>query len=731
MGKLFDFLSEMRRRRVFRTLGLYILGAWATLQVADLAFEAWGLPAEAMRYVWIAGLIGLPAAAVFGWQYDFVDGRIIHASSSSASNTIRLQRTDYLLLSAIGVLALLTLLGTGAEIRDTIKPRAEATTVSPPPGGLGIAVLTFGTAGDGRNTNEVIALGLQEGLLTELSRIQDLRVISRTSTERYRGTGMSIAAIAAELGVNLIIEGTVQNDGDDVRINIQLIDSAGDSHLWADTFDNDLEERDLFSIQSDIVERVVDQVVDAVGLDQRAPLAAPPTDSLDAYTKYLEGQQAAIVGSVESQSEAIQHYRRAIEIDPNFGEAYAALAKSYLTRSIILGQNESSALVEPLLSRAFELKSDMPEAFATLGLLRQRQGNTAAAEHAYLRAIELRPSFADAYRLFGSLRWGENRREEALAFARAALAIDPFSIAANYNIARYLDSLGQFDEAMQRYQRVVQEEPDHAYANLHIAAMYYLVYGRADESLVWYHDAASKDLLSPGAQAVPAIAYLELGKIAEANLWISRGDALDAKSFWTLFTRLLAQARSDDRDGVQQAARALLEAYPRSYDALRFLRNADLQAGRLDAAILRYRRAHPELFANNEAVVNHANVNAAVDLALVLKRSGDTEHADRLLDGAIAACASMPRFGVDGYWITDVRAYATQGRKDLALETLARAAADGWRILSWHYFAEDPNLGPLRDDRRFQQIRAEVEADLVTQRQRVDELKASGELALP
>ncbi|MDX1516832.1 MAG: tetratricopeptide repeat protein, partial [Woeseiaceae bacterium] len=597
---------------------------------------------------------------------------------------------------------------------------------------MSIAVLPFTVLGSAEPENELLATGIQDGLLTSLANIGALRVISRTSTERYRGTEKSIPQIGHELRVGAILEGSLQRAGDDLRINVQLIDSSTDEHLWAAVYDRDLSAAGVFSMQTEIVRTIAEQLRARLTQQESDTLNAVPTRDMGAYTAYLRGRQQADIESVESMNAAIEHFSDAIERDPFFALAHVGLADAYLTLSANffegLTTDESIALAEPPLARALELDPASCEAHTTLGFLRIQQGNLDAAESAFENAITRCPGYARAYRLYGRTQWVRGERDAGLSLAQQALDLDPYSAAVNFDLARYHDISGRFDEAMAHYRRVVEIEPNHAFAYIYIAAIHYLVYGRVDESLIWYHEAASNDALSASAQSVPAIAYLELGDADNARVWIDRGMQLAPRTFYALFSSLLFSVYEHDVESTRDLARTLLEEYPQSSDALHHLRNIDLAAGRYEVALSRYARAYPALTDGSDPVVDIGNLFTAIDLALVYRKLGDDVRAEQLLQAGLRAIPEIPRLGVNGYWIADVRIHAIRGDVPRAVDALAAAIDEGWRLLTWYHFHLDPTLEPIRHDPRFQQLRDRVEQDLAEQARRVKELQQSGDL---
>ena len=714
-------VSELRRRNVFRMALLYLGAAWLFMQVVDLLIDRGPLPDSIGPITLTVLAIGFPIALIISWFYELTpEGVSLDTDTEPAESATGFtgRRVDFVIISVLAAAVLVF---------------AYDKWWAPGPPELSIAVLPFENTSPDKDSANFLAIGIQDDLLTRLSKIAALKVISRTSTERYRNTTKAVRDIGRELNVGKVLEGSVQRAGDQIRVNVQLIDAATDEHLWAETYDRTLTATNIFAIQSEIVETIVRQLNANLTSRETQQLAAMPTRNLDAYSAYLKGRSSADIESVESLNAAIDHFKMAVSLDPDFALAYVGLADAYLT----LGANfmgglpvdESNALAEPPLMSALELEHDLGQAYATLGLLRQQQGNLQAAEAAYKQAISLQPNYPRVFRLYGRMRRGQGEREEALELFQKALALDPYSVPVNFDIARSFDISGRFTEALTRYLRVVEIEPDHAFAYVYIAAIHYLVFGRADESLIWYQKAAENDALSPSLQSAQAIAYLELGDPDSAKEWVDRGLELGPMTFWPLWTSLLHNIYTSDDTAAQADARALLEVYPQNWGSLWFLRNVDLAAGRHAVARSRYARAYPELLEPEEPVVTADNYMVAVDLALVLMHLGEKDRADSLLEGALRVIKTLPRLGTNGYSITDVRIFAAQQRPQRALDALRQAIDEGWRLFSWLYLEYDPNLDSIRGEPRFRILHAELQKDLEAQAERVRDLRASGELS--
>ena len=734
-------VSELRRRNVFRVAIAYVVIAWLILQVGDTLAPALQLGNWVNSALAFFLILGFPLAVFFAWVYELTPEGIKlekHVDRSQSVTHVTGRKLDFLIIA--GLASALVFFAYDKWVlqpsRDARLVQTMTETVTEPvaeTAGNSIAVLPFRNR-SAATEDAYFVDGICDDILTQLAKLSSFgKVISRTSMEQYRETSKSIPQIGQELGVVTILEGGVQRAGDRVRINVQLIKAATDEHLWAETYDRTLTATNVFAIQSEIVETIVRQLSANLTSEETQQLAVMPTKDIAAYTAYLKGKRAADIESVQSLNAAIDHFKTAVDLDPNFALAYVGLADAYLTLGVNfmggLGIDESNALAEPPLNKALVLNKSSGEAHATLGLLRQQQGNVQAAEQAYQQAIALQPNYARVFRLYGRLRGRQGRSDEAMALLQKALSLDPFSAAVNYDVGRLYDEGGQFEEALASYLRVIEIEPDHAFAYVYIAAIHYLVYGRADESLVWYQKAASNDALSPSLQSAQAIAYLEIGDPESAKEWVNRGLALGPRTFWPVWASLLHNIYTGDDTAAQADARTLLELYPQNWGSLHVLRNADMAAGRYEVARARYARAYRELIEPEVPRVSSGNYLSAIDLALVLMHLGEQKRADDLLEGSLQVIRTLPRLGINGYWISDVRIFALQQRPQRAVDALRQAIDEGWRIFSWLYLEYDPNLDSLRDEPGFQLLHSELQADLATQAGRVQDLKASGELS--
>lgn len=702
---------------------LYLLSAWLIMQIAEVVITLGRLPQWLGPVVLAALIIGFPIALIVSWFYELTpEGLSLEKDVAPGESITHItgRRMDFIVIAMLlAVLILFAYDKWGAtEAPD-----------------LSLAVLPFEIVGDTQDgRSDLLVLGIQDDLITRLSKVAALKVISRKSAARYAQTTKNIRTIGRELGVRMILTGGVQRSNDHIRVNVQFVDATTDSNVWAETFDRTLTATNVFGIQSQIVDAIVRELNAKLTLRETRQLDSLPTANLAAYTAYLQGKANANIESVESLFAAVENFKAATDLDPDFALAYVGLADAYLTLGGSfyggLSVQDGNALAEPPLARALALDASLGEAYASLGLLRQMQGDDKAAEAAYAEAIALRPSYSRVFRLYGVLRWQQGMHEEAMELLQQALRLDPFSASVNYDLGRMYDVLGQFDKALKNYLHAVEVEPGHAFAYVYIAAIHYLVYGRLDEALVWYHKAAVNDAMSPSLQVAQAIPYLDLGDPGSAKFWIDRGLELGPDTYWARYASLLHSIYTRDDETMQRDIDVILESYPANWVALNLLVRADIAASRYEVARSRYYRVFPGFAGPGPPAVDMNNYANAIDLAYVLKKLGENDRAEALLDASLEVMATLPRLGIGGYYISDVRVYAVRNQTDRALAALQTAIDSGWRFLAWYHREFDTVLESLREEPQFQRLYEQLQADLAEQSRRVRDLRESGDITL-
>jgi len=695
---------------------LYAVAAWLIMQVAGVLIDLAKLPDWiGTTILWLLA-IGFPIALIFSWFYEITPGGISLEKDVDQSDSITHvtgRRLDFLVISLLCAAVILF-----AYDKWWIGQPPERS----------IAVLPFAN----RSANEDDAFfvdGIHDDLLSHISKIGSLKVISRTSVLQYRDTTKTIPQIAEELGVATVLEGGVQRAGEQVRINVQLIDARTDEHLWSEIYDRQLSATNIFTIQSEIATAIADALQAVLSPEERDRLTTVPTQNLAALEAYFHGKQRMAKRGTGALAEAVDYFQQAIELDPDFALAWVGLADSYLLQAANLGlwNDVVFSKVEPMIDKALELDDQLGEAYTTLGWVQAASDDPAAAEVTFKRALELNPNYATAHHRYGRMLRDYGRKEEGLAQYKKALELDPRSVILNYAVGIALRSVGRFDEGLAQLKKAIEIDPAFAGSYIGIADHYWAVSGQLDEAVALHRKAIALDPGIPGMPAWLGSIYLDLGDESEAEFWIKRSLQLGPESRVANGTmRDLHEYRGEEAEALD-FARKVEFAYWRRF-TLAFLRNYDLQAGRYAEVRARYEKYYPALLNEDAPTIDRENYIKATDLALVLAKTGEQERADLLLNRSLTFLPTIPRLGAEGYGIADVRIYALQGKTEKALAALRQAIDQGWRHHWWYYLEHDPNLDSIRDEPEFQAMVEEIKADMAAQLERVRAMEASGEL---
>jgi TolB-like protein/tetratricopeptide (TPR) repeat protein/DNA-binding winged helix-turn-helix (wHTH) protein len=620
---------------------------------------------------------------------------------------------------AVGSAGLALLLWSTARDRDAVPKPPAATRAAMDPG-PSIAVLPFVNRSVSAE-DALFADGIQDDILTRLAQLDGLRVIARTSVERFRSAPIDVRQIGEQLSVRNVLEGSVQRDGTRVRINLQLIDTRTGAHLWARNYDRELTAGKLFAMQSEVAQSVAAEIRPSLTSAERSRLDVVPTLNLDAWERYQAGRRLLERRESDSLVDAQRLFEQAIEIDPGFARAHAGLADSLVLQSYYGSLAPALALARAEVSarRGLELDPNLAEAITASASIVEERGEFEAAERGYQRAIAANPNYALARHWYSQLLVRLGRPSEALVQSQMAVALDPFSLAWRIGLGGVLENLGRFDEALARFLQALDIDPGSATAHLNIAQLFGAGRGRHDLAVPWLERAAALDPGGSTATMLLALSYSALGQPDLARRWLAETERRGGWFQTNYATALLAR---NDRDGARalDVATRMWQERPIIPIALAILRDADLAQGRVQAAIDRYEQSVPELLREPLPKASFFSVLAAVDLAHLLMEAGDSERAERLLDAADALNQAFPRMGSDGFGIEDVRILAVRGRSEAAIEALQQAERDGWRGYNWRVARDvDRTLASIRDHPEFKQVFARIERDLAEQRRRL------------
>ena len=412
-----SFFEELKRRKVYRVAVAYVIAAGGLIQLASAVFPAWELPNWTLRLTVVLLLIGFPLALVLAWAFDVTPAGIRTTPalpvSPEAPPGSRHRRRNIAFLVGGGVLV-------SAVAGFFLLPRADANRME-----KSIAVLPFENFSD-QAENAHFADGIQDDILTNLSKIGDLKVISRTSVMGYRGQQKNVRQIGKELGVSAILEGSVRREGNRVRVNVQLINAATDQHLWAEDYDREL--TDVFAIQTDLAQKIVHELQAQLSPREKEQMTRRPTENGEAYLAFVEAHNLnADLQNREKLKQAQQLYERAIQLDPKFVLAIANLSilHSWIYHSFEPSEAER-ALAKKYADRALELAPNEPEAHLAQGFALYygaRDFNRALRE--FNIAKEGLPNDFEVYLLIGAIQRRQGKWQESTANLEKAVSLSP------------------------------------------------------------------------------------------------------------------------------------------------------------------------------------------------------------------------------------------------------------------------------------------------------------------
>ena len=440
------FFEELQRRKVYRVAAAYVVAAGFLIQIASAAFPAWELPNWSLRLVIVLLLIGFPIALILAWAYDITPQGIQGTPTTPGAH--RRRNLTLLIVTAVII---------SASAGFFLLPRAVRNKID-----KSVAVLPFQNLSSDPD-NAYFGDGIQEEVLTRLTKIGDLKVISRTSTQGYQSEPGNLAEIAKQLGVANILEGSVQKAGDQVRVNVHLVNMQTGSQLWAETYDRKLS--DIFSVETEIAKGIAESLqAKLTGREEKA-LAAKPTNNPQAYDAYLRGLafEARSNYSSDALFKAIEFYDLAVRLDPNFALAWARLsgvhALLYSNRRDRTAARRDAA--KQALENAQKLQPNSPETVLFTGYYQYWVlHDYGLANATFERVSKKLPGNSEVLYALAAIARSEGHWDESVAYWERGLALNPRNTALLTEVAFTYAALRQFPKAEKLYDRALNILPN-------------------------------------------------------------------------------------------------------------------------------------------------------------------------------------------------------------------------------------------------------------------------------
>ena len=724
MGAITAFLGELSRRRVFGVAVLYVVAAWVAIQVADLAIEAGYLRGWSLRSIWHAAFIGFPLALIVGWYYDITREGIVRTPPTDADESFNtsLRRKDFALLASLAVVWVI------AVILFHIPPAVNKS----------IAVLPFENRGhDSENAH--FAFGIHDDLMTQLQKLTDIKVIAQPSVERI-DKDKSAPQMGLELGVAYIMKGSVERVLDRVRVNVTLIEVEDDSQAGAWTYDRELTAENVFDIRDEIASVITGNLQARLSPDERTRLQGRPTPSLEAWEAYLFGQQRLEIRTNAANEDAISFFQRAIEIDPEFAQAYVGLSSAYHMDNTLRGVTLDTDRMRIPLAKAMGLNDQLGEAYAVRGDINWHEGKNDAAWADFERAIELNPNNSDAYYAYASdLMNSGADNQRVLELLNEGIERDPLSANLRVTKGQVLFRLDLPDEAMAEYQKAIDINPlsPHPYYRM---AWEHASVGRLDEAI---RSARAGIALDPyGGRYFHLLEYY----------YLSIGDIPGAEYAAKRYIELVPEARNamqgmmdyylaagNDEQFLNYAGQLIIKD-PRDrqwssgwkpYGIARDnLFEYHLLAGRYDEAREQLIVDWPEFFQATIPTLEGHNWWAAVQVAALFVKLGEQQKADALL-AKVLEKLNQNRGGEldeDPGPLEKALVQTLLDQRADAVATLRLVIKNGDRYMLLPRLMRGLLNEFLHDDPEYQKIVAQIRGELAIQLDRVREMEQSGEI---
>lgn len=445
-----SFFNEIKDRKVRKYLAIYISACITALGLVHLFSFRYHLPSYIFDTLLVLLIFGLVNIFLFAWY---------HGKEGKQKVKIR----EYFLHSGILIIAIVAAYLFAHRGPFQLLPLNAKT----------VAVLPFDNMSSSKE-DEYLSDGLTDDILTQLSKISKLQVISRTSVMKYKNTESTIPEIGKELGAGSILEGSVRREGKKIRITAQLINAGNDKHIWAETFDRNI--NDVFEVQSEIAELIAENLEVKLAPKEKLLIKTKPTGNIEAYAFYLKGHDYATKYTDKDNNKAIEFYKKALAIDPNYALAYAGLASAYdqkVRRYYYPDTWRDSAIT--MSRKALSLNPDLAEGHSSLAKSYEAKGNYKLAKYHYEKAIKLNPSYYAAIYNLGVVHFNEGNLDKAYQLLRKSITLEPDNVFGYIVLGAIYQKFDCNNLALMWFNKALELEPKNLLAHVYLIDQYILM----------------------------------------------------------------------------------------------------------------------------------------------------------------------------------------------------------------------------------------------------------------
>ncbi|HJW37725.1 MAG TPA: tetratricopeptide repeat protein [Candidatus Udaeobacter sp.] len=508
-----SFFGELKRRNVYKVAIAYAVVAWLLMQIASQIFPFFEIPNWAVRLVVLLLIIGFPIALIIAWAFEATPEGIKRTEAADAAGQ-RSRGGAWIYVVLIGAALSIGLL----VLERYMGPNKQSGLGQLP--GKSLAVLPFANL-SGNPENAYFAAGIQDEVITRLAKIGELKVVSCLTTQRFKSSPDDVPAIAKQLGVANVLQGSVQRTADAVRVNVQLVKGETDTHLWAETFDRKL--TDIFAVESDIAKTIAEKLQGKLTGSEERAISSKPTADLEAHELYLKGRYLWNRRTAQNLQKALNYFQEAVDKDPNFALAYSGIADTCALFSVYGAGAPQEYLprAKAAAEKALALDDSLAEAHASMGLVFYSYFEGAQSAKEFERAIQLNPNYATAHHWYGRLTLVMlGQLDHAIAEVKRAYELDPVSSIIHADLGGVNFMTRRYDEAMKQLRSTVEMDPQFYFAHRYLGLTLELK-GDIDGAIAEYKTALELND-DPSGLAFIAHADMSIGREAEAREILAR-----------------------------------------------------------------------------------------------------------------------------------------------------------------------------------------------------------------
>ena len=715
-----SFIHELGRRRIVQVALLYFAIAWTATEVLSFLFEAIPVfPAWSKTLVALLFVLGFPVAMFLAWRFDIGPGGIKRTEAATTRGKVTVVAALILLVVSTGGLFYLIY----PQVQEQASKVAEST-FDPPENS--IAIMMFLNVG-GDSENVYFSQGIPDTILHKLANLKDLIVVARTSSFALSSSGMEAKTIGRELNVRYLLEGSAQRVGNDLRIISQLIDTIDATHVWS--LDQQLVLDDIFSVQDEIALEITKALQLTLQDEERERLLANGTTSVPAYLAYLRGNYASQSRSLKLLDEAIDYYEEAIELDPGYARAYVGIARSYGYKGTYgtMDGAEASILYRQYLEKAIALDDQLGEAYAALAFMDGNAPSSTPDKELLDKALALNPNDANVLRAHALSLCESNTDtsciKEQFAIQLEAIRRSPENARLYFEAAFTLMPLGRLDEVSIYFAEAIRRNPDMTTAYARLGRWSFEIGGDPIRGVACLKEAIRRDPENAFPQAELATMYIDLGldKLAEEVL-ANIQDPHRAWNSFIPFIHLKLHVYRYENDKALAIAKQFFQQIGQGPQA-GIIMDVLIDAARQDRDFAKI-IAHLESMIGQE-IDSPLSLAAAFSLIRILELTGDTDRATATKDASIAFVqrqTATARVFASAHPEMLARAYLWQGEREKALAAL-ETIPGAYPRHAW-YLERAPVFQELHDLPRFRAVVDAVKSSAAEYR---DQLAAFGD----